>query len=163
MSLTRGLREPIHAFQSRRRLEALRLFQSSSELPLAEIARRVGVTPKYVRRWRDAFLQGDLSFVSASPPGNKRRLTDEQRALIREHILAGPEAAGYPQQVWTQKRIAALIEQLTGVSYHPNVIRTVMMAMDISCQKPVLRASKQSDERKAEFLQSTWTAAKKGP
>lgn len=162
MKIVRGPQEPVHEFQSRRRREALHLFETAPDLPLLEVARRVGVTPKYVRRWRDAFLSGDRSFVEAARPGHQPHLTTEQRELIRQHIIAGPKAAGYEQQLWTQRRIADLILKLTGVSYHPVGIRVLMASMNISYQKPALRTRQKSEKKKADFLEQTWVDVKKG-
>lgn len=161
MAIVRGLREPLHEFRTRRRKEAVRLFEAG-ELPLAEIARRIGVTRKYVSQWHTAWEQGDCSFVNAPAIGPKPRLTEEQKQLIRHHITAGPKAAGYEQEVWTQRRIADLIVKLTGFHYHYCGIRDLMASMDISYQKPALRTRQKSDKKKAEFLEQTWVAVKKG-
>ena len=34
-------------------------------------------------------------------------------------MAKGAEANGYPNDLWTLKRVAEVIERLTGVSYHP--------------------------------------------
>jgi transposase len=113
-------------------------------------------------QWHTAWEQGDRSFVQAPAIGPTPKLTVEQKALIRQHIIAGPKAAGYEQQIWTQKRIADLIVKLTGIPYHPSGIRVLMASMDISYQKPALRTRQKSDAKKADFLEYTWVAAKRG-
>ena len=165
MSIVRGPREPLHEFRTRRREEAVRLFECfecGADLSVSEIARRIGVSRKYVSQWHTAWEQGDRSFIQAPAIGPKPRLTEEQKQLIRQHIMAGPKAAGYAQQVWTQKRIAELIVKLTGIQYHPYGIRVLMSSMDISYQKPALRTRQKSEKKKAEFLEQTWVAVKKG-
>lgn len=161
MVLIRGPKEPIHVFQTRRRQEAVRLFETT-DLSIAQIARTVGVSRKYASQWHTAWKNGDNNFLVARRCGRQSQLTSEQKQMIREHIIAGPEAAGYQQQLWNQKRIAALIKSLTDVDYHPNFIRVLMASLDISYQKPELRAKERSEAKVAQFLEESWPMAKKG-
>lgn len=160
MVLIRGPKEPIHVFQTRRHQEAVRLFETT-DLPIAQIARTIGVSRKYVSQWHTAWKSGDNSFLVARRCGRQSQLTNEQKLEIREHIIAGPQAAGYQQQLWNQKRIAVLIKHLTGVDYHPNFIRVLMASMGISYQKPELRAKERNEAKVAEFLEESWPIAKK--
>ena len=52
-------------------------------------------------------------------PGSASRLSDEQREQLRAALAKGAPAFGFVGDVWTTKRIAALIKELFGVSYHP--------------------------------------------
>ncbi|MDR3709102.1 MAG: winged helix-turn-helix domain-containing protein [Capsulimonadaceae bacterium] len=161
MRIVRGYKEPIYEYQSRRRAEVLRLFETTN-LTLTAIAADTGVSRKYVSRWHALWTSGDTSFLTAEVSGRKDRLTDGQKALIKEHVIQGPLAAGYVQEVWTQRRIADLISKLTGVDYHPNFIRVLMASMDISYQKPALRTKQRNEKAVKEFLDETWAAAKRG-
>lgn len=161
MIITRKAHEPLHEFRSRRRQATVGYFETT-DLSLTDIALKIGVNRKYVSQWHTAWAKGDTSFLIAPPVGNKPRLTDEQKRLVEQHILAGPQAAGYEQQLWTQRRIADLILRLTGVSYHPNAIRVVMASMNISYQKPTLRTKQKSEAKKADFLEKGWIEAKRG-
>ena len=158
----RRFNEPVHEFQTRRRAEAAYLFETT-DLSIAEVARRVGVSRRYVSQWHTSWQRGDTSFMVAQRSGGKDRLTDEQNEEIRQKIMAGPKAAGYEQQLWNQKRIAELVLQETGVSYHPNFIRVLMAAMDITYQKPSLRPKQQSATKIAEFVDTTFPEVKKSP
>jgi transposase len=158
--LTRRPKEPVHEFQTRRRAEAVRLFETT-DLGVTAVAKQIGVTRKYVGRWHAAWKKGDAACLAAQRSGGKSRLTDEQKEAIRQKIIAGPKAAGYEQQLWNQKRIAALVLQETGISYHPNFMRVLMASLQISYQKPVLRPKQQSAAKIAEFVEVTFPEVKK--
>jgi len=51
--------------------------------------------------------------------GRPPRLTAEQKARAAEELVRGPTAHGYATQLWTLARVAEVIEQVTGVRYHP--------------------------------------------
>jgi len=159
--LKRGANEPVHEFQTRRRQQAAHLFETT-DLSIAEIARRIGVTRKYVSKWHTAWEQGSDRFLTAEQSGGQSRLTDEQKQLIAQKITQGAVAAGYDQDLWTQKRIAALILKETGINYHPNFIRVLMASMQISYQKPALQPRERNEEKRAHFTDVTFPEVKKG-
>lgn len=160
--LIRRPNEPIHEFQTRRRAEAVRLFETT-DLPVTVIAKQIGVSRKYASRWHVAWEAGNTDFVAAQRSGGRSRLTDEQKEIIRQKIIAGPQAAGYEQQLWNQKRIADLVLKETGISYHPNFMRVLMASMEISYQKPSLRPKERSEIKVSQFIEETFPDVKKKP
>jgi transposase len=59
---------------------------------------------------------------------------------VTEALLAGPLAHGYKTNLWTLPRVALLIKDLTGVSYHPGHVWRLLGASGFSCQRPERRA-----------------------
>jgi transposase len=86
------------------------------------------------------------------PPGATPKLTAEQRAQLPTLLAHGPEAYGFRGDVWTTKRVAAMIEQEFHVTYHPAHMSRLLRALGWSVQKPRTRAS-QRDETAIEV----WT------
>ncbi len=59
---------------------------------------------------------------------------------MTEALLAGPVAHGYRTALWTLPRVAGLIEDVTGVRYHPGHVWRLLGASGFSCQRPERRA-----------------------
>jgi transposase len=101
-----------------RRMQAADLFRRGV-IP-AEIARRLGVSHQVVSEWRKAWRQGGRAALrGAGRAGRRPKLSRVQLAKVEKTLLRGAEASGYMTDVWTLPRVAEVIEQLTGVAYHP--------------------------------------------
>ena len=60
--------------------------------------------------------------------------------------MAGAVASGFENEQWTARRIAKIILEKFGVSYHFCYIPRLLHAMKISYQTPDIRAKKHSQE-----------------
>src|SRR6266404_4463575 len=100
-----------------RRMRALNLkYEGWSQRVIAEA---LGVSKPAVSQWLAAAERGGLDALRSHPaPGRGCRLTAEQKRLIPEFLWHGPEAYGFRGQVWTCARIAKVIEEEFGVTYH---------------------------------------------
>lgn len=128
-----------------------------------DIAAALHVSYEAVRVWRRKWEQGGVQAACAqSPPGPKPRLSPEQLDQLAEALLQGPVPFGYQTQLWTLERIAALIKQRFGVSYHPSHVFRVLQAMGWSCQKPTRQAKERNEEAIARWLAEDWPRLKKG-
>src|SRR5271170_4441814 len=106
-----------HKEMERRRNRAAALFEKG--YTPAEAARRVGVSRQAATRWKSAWIRGGQSaLVSKGAAGRKPRLNDDQHGQLINALLEGPIARGYRTNLWTLPRVALLIQDLTGVSYH---------------------------------------------
>jgi transposase len=61
-----------------------------------------------------------------APLGAAPRLSPEQRVQLLELLAQGAEAFGIPGEVWTQPRVAALIREQFGISYHPSQVGSIL-------------------------------------
>lgn len=145
-----------------RRLRAWELYQQ--DWPQKQIAAALGVTPGAVSQW---IARGNSGGVDAlrTPPrsGATPKLTDEQRKRLPDLLLRGAEAYGFLGDVWTQKRIAALIKREFGVSYHPDHIGRLLRAIGWSVQKPLERATERNDAAIERWRAEKWPELKKKP
>ena len=134
-----------------RRLRAWELHQQGWKQK--DIAAALGVSPGAVSQWlkrgRDG---GETRLRRQPPPGAKPRLSADQLAELRELLAQGAEAFGFIGQVWTSKRVAALIKRFLGVSYHRAHVSRLLRTLGLSVQKPVVRAT-QRDEA---VIQAWW-------
>ena len=146
----------------KRRRQAAKLFIKEVSAP--EVARRLGVARQVAYRWKSAWDRGGIqALASKGSAGRKPKLTVEQTHRITQALLTGPEAQGYKTALWTLPRVAALIKDLTGVSYHPGHVWRLLGASGFSCQRPERRAVERDEKAIRQWKRTTWPALKKRP
>lgn len=151
-----------HAELEKRRNKAATLFNQGCSAP--EVARRFGVARQVADRWKDAWEQGGKGALSSKgSAGRKPKLTGEQTQRVTEALLAGPAVQGYKTNLWTLPRVAALIEDLTGVRYHPGHVWRLLGASGFSCQRPERRAVERDEKAIRRWQRVEWPALKKRP
>jgi len=71
-------------------------------------------------------------------------------------------AYGYPNELWTLKRIARVILREFGVRYHPNHVWRVLRQLRWSCQVPERRPVQRDEEEIERWKRYKWPHIKKG-
>src|SRR5579871_794676 len=127
-----------------RRLEAVSLIEQGWSV--SAVARHVGRTRTTIHHWLERYEAQGAEGLKPRPPGPQARLTSEQLDRLAEDLLEGPEAHGYPTQLWTLARIRDLIAQQTGVSYHPGHVWHLLRRLNWTCQKPEGAAKERNEE-----------------
>ena len=151
-----------HAAMEKRRKQAGKLFAKDCSAP--EVSRRLKVARQVAYRWKEAWEQGGtLALASKGPAGRKPKLTVEQTQQVTKALLEGPEAHGYTTALWTLPRVASLIEDLTGVEYHPGHVWRLLGASGFSCQRPERRAVERDEKAIRRWQRVEWPALKKRP
>jgi len=151
-----------HAALEKRRAKAAKLFAKEYSAP--EVARRLGVARQVAYRWKSAWNQGgSQALASKGPAGPKAKLTVAQTQQVTEALLAGPVAHGYKTALWTLPRVALLIQDLTGVEYHPGHVWRLLGASGFSCQRPERRAVERDDKAIRRWQRTEWPTLKKRP
>ena len=116
-------------------------------LTMEEVSHQVGTSIASVSRWHRAVVEGGPSALTAKPvPGRPPKLSQTQCARLLEGLLAGAMAYGYPNELWTLKRIAKVILQEFGVRYHPNHVWRILRELRWSCQVPERRPVQRDEE-----------------
>ena len=146
----------------RRRRRAAGLLQQG--LSLREVARRVQASVSSVSQWRAAWMEGGEAALAPKPvPGPRRKLTDEQCTQLLELLLQGASAYGFPNELWTLKRIAAVIQVEFGARYHPSHVWKLLHRLGWSCQVPDSRPIERDEQAIAHWRRYKWPAIKKSP
>jgi transposase len=144
-----------------RRLQAWHLKQQG--WPQRQIAEALGVSEGAVSQWmaraRDV---GPEALRRRPPPGAPRRLSPEQLARLPELLHRGPPAYGFRGDLWTRRRVAAIIRLAFGVSYHPRHVGRLLALIRWSPQQPTRRARQRDEAAIAQWRDETWPAIKKG-
>jgi transposase len=142
------------------RLQALALLEAGHGP--SEVARRLGVSPGAVSRWKKLSQQAGRKGLKAQPhPGPRPKLTGRQRRDLERLLLKGPLAHGYLTDLWTLKRIAEVIEKQFGVRYDLSGVWHVLRRMGWSCRRPEGRARERDEGAIARWRQRDWPRIKK--
>ena len=145
-----------------RRMRAAELFEQGV-IP-AEIARQVGVSHQIVSDWRAAWRRdGRDGLRGAGRAGRLPKLRGDQLAQVEGELAKGAAANGYANDLWTLKRVAEVIERVTGVSYHPaHVWYILRQGLNWTWQRPARRATERNDEAIQRWVKVRWPQLKKG-
>jgi transposase len=93
-------------------------------------------------------------------PGAACRLSTEQQAQILAWLREGAEAQSFRGEIWTRRRVAALIERQLGIRYQPGVSK-LLASWGWSPQLPERRARQRDEAAIARWRTGCWPAIKK--
>ena len=129
-----------------------------------EIAEIVEVSLHTVRKWRKRLKENndDLSSLSRKHgSGKPPLLTDEQKQQLKQMILEGAIAHGYPNERWTSKTVADLIQKHFGITMASRTVRDLLPTLGLSPQMPIVRSHKKDDEEAMRWAAQQWKRIKK--
>jgi transposase len=146
-----------------RRKQAARMF-ASGRLKHAEIARRLGATRTSVHRWYRAWLrEGTRGLRKAGRAGRKPRLGREELRKLDRALRQGALVYGFSTDLWTLPRMAKVIEEVSGVRYHPGHVWRILRSLNWTLQRPARRAKERNDEEIQRWVAEEWPRVKKTP
>jgi transposase len=129
-----------------------------------DIAAALGVTQGAVSQWvQRGRTGGFIALRRRTAPGSSPRLTVEQRGQLVDTLAKGAPAFGFSGEVWTTKRIAAIIKELFGVSYHPAHVSRLVRALGQSVQLPITQATQRDEAAIQKWRDERWPELKKRP
>ena len=144
-----------------RRMLAGRLLLEGYDV--GEVMEIVGASLSSVKRWRQAVEKGGLEALKAKPhPGPKPRLNAKQKQQLVNILLAGPQKAGYHNDLWTCRRVADVIAKKFGVVYHPDHVWKILRGLGWTCQKPEQRARERDEAAIDRWRKKEWPRIKRG-
>jgi transposase len=113
------------------RLQIIRLAHRNR--PHQDIAHDLGITPRTVQRWLNAYLERGLEGLQVrKSPGATPKLTDDLAPVLRQWVIDGPAACGLDRANWTYPELADYLFQKRGV-------RVQKSAMQVFCHKHGIR------------------------
>jgi transposase len=130
-----------------RRLEAAHLFAHGATQ--AEVARTVGVSAQAASVWYRRWCQGGAA-VGGRAGGGRRGAGQGTRCVRVRHRAVDPG------------RIAAVIERLPGVRYHPGQVWRLLGRLGWSPQRPAGRAAEPDEAEIARWRAEAWPRIKGG-
>jgi transposase len=146
----------------KRRLRAIELLRRG--LQPHEVASRLGVDRRSVRRWKRAYRKSGFSALKAKPvPGRPTKLSAQQRRALVKMVMKGALAFGFSTELWTCQRIAQLIRSEFGVEYHPDHLGRLLHRCGLTPQRPHLMAKERDERAIRRWVREEWPRLKKKP
>ncbi len=110
------------------------------------VARILGVRPASIHRWR-RMAQKPHGLDARPLPGPTPRLSNYHLRKLERLLRQGAKKHGWPNQLWTADRVARLIQQRLGVSFHPEHVRKILkQRLGWTSQKPRRKARERNDK-----------------
>ncbi len=145
-----------------RRQRAIELLEQG-HLPV-EVAGWLGVDRRSVRRWKASHRKGGLEALRAKPaPGRPGKLSPQQQRQLEKALLQGAQAASFPSDLWTCRRVGELIARRFGIRYHVDHIGRLLHSLGWSPQKPTRRAIERNEAVIHNWIKHDWPRIKKKP
>jgi transposase len=155
-------RRDFDALEARRK-KASRMF-ADGKLKQAEIARRLDTSRTSVGRWFQAWKrEGAAGLRKAGRAGRKPRVTPADLRLLDQTLREGPVAHGFSSELWSLPRVAKVLKEITGVSYHPGHVWRLLRGLNWSLQRPVRRAKERNEKAIRQWVADEWPRVKKTP
>lgn len=146
----------------RRRLRAVELLRQG--LQPHEVASRLGVDRRSVRRWKRSHREAGADALKAKlVPGRPSKLSRRQQGELLDMVLQGPLAFGFKTDLWTCQRIAELIRRQFGVEYHPAHVGRLLHRCGLTPQRPHRRAKERDEREIGRWVRDVWPRIKKKP
>lgn len=144
-----------------RRLTGGRLLKAG-RLSQAEIARQLGVSRASVSDWARQLAAGGLRALRRrARSGRPSKLSEPQRQDLVQVLKRGAQAAGFPTERWTLRRVHQVIAREFGVVYHPQYLNRLLRRLDWSWQQPLPRAAERDEDLIRAWLAQDWPRIKK--
>jgi transposase len=129
-----------------------------------EVAQRIGVDRRSVRRWKAAARShGEAGVRARAAPGRPSRLTPARKRRLEALLLKGPVASGFDTDLWTCPRVSELIKQRFGIDYHVDHVGRLLHNLGWSPQKPARRAAERDEREIRRWVREEWPRVKKTP
>lgn len=145
---------------AKRRKQALAMLRNGKSPE--EVAGRVAVTERSIRRWVQE-AHSPKPKRSDRPPGRPARLSPQQLKRLANELLRGAYAYGYAEDYWTLDRIARLIWDLFQVRYHFSSVWHILKRLGWSCQKPQRQGLARDEKAVWNWRRNAWPRIKKLP
>jgi transposase len=147
---------------AKKRLRAGRMLLAGKSC--AETALAVGVARQTVYTWKRLLDEGGIDSLRAvAERGRPARLDERQLAAVRAVVLQSPTEHGFATELWTLRRVGAVIERLHGVRFGQTQVWRILGSLGFSAQKPERRAIERNEDAVRSWQRRTWPALKKKP
>ena len=144
----------------RRRLLAGRMFDRGKTQ--AAVAKRFSVSRPAAWKWHKAWDdRGKEGLRSKGHPGFPSLLTTEKKKELKQLIISGPVAVGYPTDFWTVDRIRASTKKILKIDLGYTRIWNTVIGLGFSVQKPERRAKERNERAITDWKLSEFPKLKK--
>lgn len=126
------------------------------EMSQVEIAKKHGVTPSAVSKWKSTLEEDGIEGLkSTNEDGNQgpdSALDEQAREQLVELLEEGAQVHGWETDLWTSKRVAALIEREFGIEFTRRHCSRILRELGYRPVKPRAEAAEKDPEEKQRWL-----------
>lgn len=145
-----------------KRRKAIELIKQG--LTQAEAAKQVRVILRTVQRWWKLYRDfGDDGLKSTKATGRPKRLNKKQLERLGKILIKGAVKSGFPNELWTSKRVLQVIKTEFNTDYHSNHLPRLLRSLGFSPQRPQREAAEKDQEQINKWIRYQWTRIKKKP
>lgn len=103
-------------------------------VPVSVLAERYGIPRSTLYYWLDRFESEPVeeAITDEDRPGRPRKLDDEDRNRLRDHLDTRPEVHDYDADEWTPELVRDHVERAFGVSYSVGHVRRLLRELQSS-------------------------------
>lgn len=143
------------------RLQIVRLAHRNR--PHQDIARDLGIAPRTVQRWLNAYLERGLGGLEPrKPPGAAPKLTADLAPVLRRWVIGGPAACGLDRANWTYAELADHLFKERGIRVRKSAMQAFCNRYGIRPYRPTYRFLR-GDPAKQATARDELAALKRGP
>lgn len=143
----------------KRRDQAAKLFARGATQ--AAVAHALEVSRVTAMRWHQAWKKKGKKGLEVGERGRPQKLSGRDLERVDKKLRHGARTHGYDTDLWTLRRVAELIEEMTGVRYHIGHVGRVLRRMGWSLQRPTTRARERDEDAIRHWVKRRWPALKK--
>lgn len=126
-----------------------------------EIAAALGVSAAAVSQWvAETQVRGREAWRATPRPTGPPKLTPDPLHRVPELLSRGAEADGFRGKFWTCARVATVIREAFGVSYHKAHVSRLLRCLDWTPQLPIERAAQRHEAIIQQWRVQVWPALK---
>lgn len=93
----------------------------------AQAARYFSVSEAAVSQWMRRYMDhGPTALLARARRGRPPKLTAEQSRRLLDALSQGAAANGFPDETWTTRRVAELVQRLFDVTMNPDYVGVVL-------------------------------------
>lgn len=127
-----------------------------------EVALAVGVARQTVYTWKRVLDEQGIDGLRAMSDGGRPGQLDASAFRWLDTALRqGAQAHGFGTELWTLKRVGAIIKRQFGIAFSDVHVWRILGGMGFSSQKPERRAIERNEEAVRTWKGKTWPALKK--
>ena len=142
------------------RIQIIRL--ALRDRPHQDIASDLGISPRTVQRWLNAYLERGLDGLDVrKSPGPTPKLTDDLAPLLRRWVIDGPAACGLDRANWTYPELADYLFRERGVRVRKSAVQVFCRKHGIRPYRPTYRFLR-GDPAKQAVAREELAALKRG-
>jgi len=146
-----------------RRRVAIELVEKDG-LSQSEAARQLRVNPRTVRKWVQWHRgRGERGVGARKTPGRPSRLGQQDCKRLEKILIAGAQASGFSNDLWTCPRVAQVIRRKFEITYHVDHVLRLLRRLGWSPQRPESKALERDEAKIRGWVRRSWPRIKKKP